>query len=129
MPVNVPVILLVEDHRDSREMYAQMFRLAGFRVLEAEGGDAALAETAGVCPSLVVTDLRMPGCVSAPQLCRHFSDRGVPVLALTGVIPGREHSDMRAAGCLEILLKPVRPDELIVEVRRILSGPQDRSVA
>jgi CheY-like chemotaxis protein len=122
MTVSTFPILFVDDHQDTREMYAQVFTLSGFSVLEAEDGATALAK-AGAEPllSAVVTDLRMPGRVSALELCRHFAQHGVPVVALTGVGPGREHDDMRAAGCIAILTKPVTPDRLLAEVRKILA--------
>lgn len=69
----------------------------------------------------MITDVRMPGAVSAAQLCRAFGARRVPVIAVTGVGPGAHHDEMRAAGCATVLLKPVDVYGLIDEVRRILA--------
>jgi CheY-like chemotaxis protein len=120
--MQTPLVLLVDDHADTREMFAQWFRMSGFSVVEAENGTAALEKAAAEpIPSIVVTDLRMPGSVSATQLCRELAQRGVPVIALTGLGPGPEHDDMHAAGCVSIMMKPVAPDRLIAEVQRQLS--------
>jgi two-component system cell cycle response regulator DivK len=126
MARSAPIVLLIDDHADTRDLYAQILSLSGFSVWEAEDGAAALAKAvAGLLPSVVVTDLRMPG-LSASELCRRFAERGVPVVALTGVGPGHEHEEMRAAGCAAIIIKPVTPDKLIEEVRRILRrGPAE----
>jgi CheY-like chemotaxis protein len=103
MAFDASIVLLVDDHADTRDLFAQIFSLSGFSVWEADDGAAALARTAaGLLPSVVVTDLRMPGRVSASELCRRFTERGVPVIALTGLGPGPELDEMQAAGCCAI---------------------------
>jgi CheY-like chemotaxis protein len=116
-----PLVMLVDDHPDGREMYAHFLGLSGFRVLQAVDAASALAlAAAGPLPSIVVTDVRMPGPVSAAALCREFQRQGVPVVVLTGLIPGREHAEMKAAGCPAILMKPLSPDDLIAQLLRLL---------
>jgi CheY-like chemotaxis protein len=114
-----PVVLLVDDHTDSREMFAEMLLRSGFIVVEAQNGDQALARLTEQRPSIVVTDLRMPG-LPAVELCRQLQKQGIPVIAVTALHPGPEHEEARAAGCAAVLLKPVLPDVLITEIRRIL---------
>jgi CheY-like chemotaxis protein len=113
--------MLVDDHPDDREMYAHVLRQSGFSVLEAVDGSSALAlAAAGPLSSIVVTDVRMPGPISAAAQCQQFQKQGVPVVVLTGLLPGREHAEMKAAGCPVILMKPLAPDDLIAEVLRLL---------
>jgi two-component system response regulator PrrA len=120
MASSPPIVLVIDDHADTRDLYSQILSLSGFRVWVAKDGATALAKAAaGHLPSVVVTDLRMPG-VSASYLCRRFTERGVPVVALTGIGPGHEHDEMRGAGCAAILVKPLRLDSLVAEVKRVL---------
>jgi CheY-like chemotaxis protein len=122
MASSAPIVLLIDDHADTRDLFAQVLSVAGFSVWEAEDGATGLAKAAaGPLPSVVVTDLWMPGPVSALELCRRFTDLGVPVVALTGLGPGEEHDAMRAAGCCAILMKPVTLDRLIAEVKKALA--------
>ena len=122
MPSNpAPLVLLIDDNADNREMYETMLASSGFEVLQAENAVEALALAAVRLPALVVTDLRMPGDVSAAELCRQFRALGVPVIALTGVGPGEEHDAMRSAGCAAILMKPLLPDQLIMEITRLFT--------
>ena len=114
-----PLVLLVDDHTDSREMFVEMLRRSAFIVVEAEHGDQALARLNEQRPSIVITDLRMPG-LPAVELCRQLQKQGIPVIALTALHPGPEHEAARAAGCAAVLLKPVLPDVLVTETRRIL---------
>jgi two-component system, chemotaxis family, chemotaxis protein CheY len=126
-PSAQPVVLLIDDNADSRGMYALMLADSGFEVLQAEDGVEALALAAVRLPAVAVTDLRMPGTVSAVDLCRQFRDLAVPVIALTGVGPGDEHDAMRHAGCAEILMKPLSPDELIAAITRVLAPDRSRA--
>lgn len=117
-----PVVLLVEDHEDTREMYALMLGASGFSVHEAPNPSDALALAHEHPPAVVVTDLRMSGAVTAATLCEHFRTQGVPVIAVTGVTPGAEQDLLREAGCAEILLKPLTPPDLVVAVQRVLGA-------
>ena len=119
-PHSSPAVLLVEDHLDNRDMYSLMLRSLGCSVIEAANGDEALAQASAHRPSIVVTDLRMPGTVTSLDVCRHFAAIGVPVIVVTGVTPGPEHDEIKGAGCAAVLVKPVTPDALVAEIHRVL---------
>ena len=53
-------ILIVEDEPDAAEMFAQMLRLSGFRVVKAFGGVAAMKQLLQEKPDALVLDLMMP---------------------------------------------------------------------
>jgi PleD family two-component response regulator len=57
---NGPVVLIVEDHEDTRAMLKVYLEMGGCRVLEADNGATAveLAETAR--PDIVLMDARLP---------------------------------------------------------------------
>ncbi len=48
-------------------------------------GTAALETAALQQPSVVVTDIRMPGPISALDVCRHFHTHAVPDIIMTGL--------------------------------------------
>ena len=56
----VPLILLVEDHQDTRQMYAEFLGM-GFDVMTAPDGEQALKAVQSHRPDLVITDLSLPG--------------------------------------------------------------------
>ena len=58
--VRMPLVLLVEDNADTREMYASFFGSEGFRVLEAGDGLQALCQLAGERPDVMLLDLGLP---------------------------------------------------------------------
>ena len=107
-------VLLVEDHVDSRAMYAEFLRL-DFDVVEAGDGVAALELMEHTCPDVIVTDLALPRMDGFELIQRIRQDarlRHVPVIALSGY-SGAEHEDRAMeAGSDRVLLKPCLPETL-----------------
>jgi two-component system cell cycle response regulator DivK len=56
-----PLVLLVEDDREGRMMYAHWLSDAGFRVEQAHNGLQALERAFDLLPAVIVTDLHIPG--------------------------------------------------------------------
>ena len=116
------IVLLVEDHVDSRAMYAEFLRL-DFHVVEAGDGIAALELMEHTCPDVIVTDLalpRMDGFELIQRIRRDERLRHVPVIALSGY-SGPEHEGRALeAGSDQVLLKPCLPEAL---ARAVASTP------
>ena len=119
-----PLLLLVEDHRDSREMYAEFLR-DEFDVLEAGDGVAALAIIEQSRPDVVVTDLALPRMDGFEMIRRIRADercRATGIIALSGY-SAREFTDRaRQAGVDAILEKPCLPEALARAVAALASG-------
>ena len=58
------VVLLIDDHADTREMYTLALQDAGYLVHHASDGAEAFAQAAMLVPSAVVTDMRLLGQVT-----------------------------------------------------------------
>jgi len=54
-------VLLVDDNQDVRRALRGMFEASGFVCSEAENGQQALSEAAGLKPDLIILDFSMPG--------------------------------------------------------------------
>jgi len=117
-------VLLVEDHVDSRAMYAEFLRI-DFRVVEAGDGVAALALMEQACPDVVVTDLALPRMDGFELIARIRGDdrlRNIPVIALSGYA-GTEHEERaRQAGSDLVLMKPCLPETLAEAVASAAIG-------
>jgi CheY-like chemotaxis protein len=109
---DAPLVLLVEDDRDTREMYSEYLSYSGLRVTEAPSGRSALERVRDERPDVVVTDLAMPG-MDGLELSRRLRaedpTRDVPIIAVTGNPTERA----REAGCDVMLEKPCTPDQLL----------------
>ena len=121
-----PFVLLVDDDRQCREMYARFLREVGFDVAEAHNGNQALSKAMEQTPAIIVTDLALPG-LDGDQLTRRLREAeptlAVPIIAITGY-GGFMDDTSRAlnAGCNAVLTKPCLPDRLLEEIERLLSG-------
>ena len=119
-----PLILVVDDYEDAREMYAEYLRFCGFRVAEARNGNEALEQAFALMPDLILMDLSLPGMdgwEATRQLKSDERTRNIPVVALTGHALAGASEGAKRAGCDSFVTKPCLPDDLVVEVRRMLS--------
>jgi CheY-like chemotaxis protein len=125
-------VLLVEDDRDGRRMYAEWLTHAGFRVEQAHNGLQALERAFESGPDVVVTDLNIPG-IDGFELTRRLKHdprtRRVPVVAITGYAafaadPSRAHR----AGCDAVLEKPCSPEDLEVAIRTVMPAAGQQTI-
>ena len=119
-----PLILVVDDYEDAREMYAEYLQFCGFRVAEARNGNEALEQAFALKPDLILMDLSLPGMdgwEATRQLKADERTRHIPVVALTGHALAGASEGAKRAGCDSFVTKPCLPDDLVVEVRRMLS--------
>ena len=118
-----PLILVVDDYQDAREMYAEYLQFSGFRVAEARNGNEAVAQAFSLRPDLILMDLSLPGMDGWEATRVLKSDdrtKHIPVVALTGHALAGASEGARKAGCDSFVTKPCLPDDLVVEVRRML---------
>jgi CheY-like chemotaxis protein len=121
-----PLVLVVDDYADAREMYAESLLVAGFRVAEASNGVDAVAQARALAPQAILMDLSLPGLDGWEATRRLKADpatRGIPVVAITGHVPAYAVERAAAAGCDRLLIKPALPDQVIAEVRQALANP------
>ena len=55
-----PLVLVVDDFADAREMYGEYLKFCGFRVAEAQNGVEAIDKAKRLKPDLILMDLSMP---------------------------------------------------------------------
>jgi CheY-like chemotaxis protein len=123
-----PLVLVVEDYQDAREMYAAYLSFSGYRVAEATNGLEAIEKTLELMPDIILMDLalpRMDGWEATRRLKLDERTRHIPIVALTGhALPG--HSEgARQAGCDAFVTKPCLPDALVAEVQKMLSSRRE----
>jgi CheY-like chemotaxis protein len=120
---NLPLILVVDDYQDAREMYAEYLQFSGFRVAEAKNGNEAVEQAFALKPDLILMDLSLPGMdgwEATRRLKADESTKHIPIVALTGHALAGASEGAKKAGCDSFVTKPCLPDDLVVEVRRML---------
>ncbi len=125
MPSAEPLVLVVDDFQDNREMFAEFLSISGFRVAEAATGPEALSRTFELMPDVILMDLSLPeldGWEVTRRLKGDARTRHIPVVALTGHVLADHSREARDAGCDGFLTKPCLPEVLVVEVQRVLAA-------
>ena len=120
-----PLVLLVEDLVDSRELYAQYLTYAGFSVVTAINGHEALRLAQLLRPDIVLMDVRLPGMdglEATADLKRIPELQHIPVVAITADSSQQMAERCRAAGCAAFISKPALPDEVARELKVVLSS-------
>jgi len=124
-----PLVLIVEDYEDAREMYAEYLKYSGFRVAEARNGLEALEIAQKLLPDVILMDLALPGMDGWEATRKLKSDdrtRRIPVIAVTGHALSGHSDTARRAGCDAFVSKPCLPDALVAEVRKMLDSTRSK---
>ena len=113
-------VLVADDDAELRELIAFTLSQAGYLVIKAGDGSAAVRLFAAEAPDLVVLDINMPA-LSGFQVCEAIRARSrVPVMMLT--VRGEEEDLVRALGlgADDYLTKPFSPRTLLARIRALL---------
>ena len=119
-----PLILIVDDNADAREMYGLYLEHEGFRWAEAVNGQDALTQTKLEKPALILMDATMPrmdGWEAARLLKQDAATSHIPVIMLTAHAFDEDRERAKKVGADGFLAKPVLPDALAREIRQILN--------
>jgi CheY-like chemotaxis protein len=123
-------VIVVEDEPDAAELFAEMMRVSGYRVLKTYSSTPAISMIAQEHPDVVILDIMMPD-VSGLEVLRFM--RREPKLKDTPVIVVSARSmpsDIREgleAGATLYLTKPVGYLDLKKAVDKVMQGSESDS--
>lgn len=135
MPIDAPLILVVDDDPDFLAMTQDVLQAAGYRVACESGPAAAQEAMKREKPRLVITDLMMKALDSGFSLARAIKQEprysGVAVIVVTGVaaklgfdFAPRHAAELAAMQADAFLQKPVLPGELLAKIAELTSPGQ-----
>jgi DNA-binding response OmpR family regulator len=117
-----PIVLIVEDDPETREMYRTALELGGLWATEVPDAAEAWTFAEDLRPDAILTDLGLPD-LDGVELARRIRNGGriaqTPIIAITG----RDVRNMPAADRAlfdDVLLKPVALDNLVGRVNDVL---------
>jgi CheY-like chemotaxis protein len=135
-----PLVLLVDDHEDTREIFAVFLRTQGFDIVVAADPDEALAFVRHTRPDVVLTDLfarpRNLARDSSTDVEGQLQDplaivrrlRAEPHLAQLAIVvmtgwSAEQHrrEALEQLGCAAYLTKPIAADILVATLRQALA--------
>lgn len=113
-------VLVVDDTPDTLSMLTNTLDRAGFTVLIATDGEAALELLGQITPDLVLMDAMMPG-ISGFETCKRLKrDRmlvHLPVIFMTGLTQTEHVVEGLECGGVDYVTKPIVLDELLARMR------------
>ncbi len=129
-------VVVIEDDHHISDLVAMYLRRDGFRVLQADDGEAGLALVERECPKLVIVDIGLPGDLDGFDVCRRlrgdtFRARhrpgstgdgvgGIPVLILSARDDEVDRVLGLELGADDYVTKPFSARELVARVHAIL---------
>jgi len=119
-----PIVLLVDDYPDAREMYAEYLEFSGFEIVQAGNGVEAIERANDSHPDVILMDLSLPvmdGWEATRRLKADDRTKHIPVLAVTGHALTGVSNDAKAAGCDGFITKPCLPEDLVAEIKKTLA--------
>lgn len=118
-----PLILVVEDDDDSRQMLRFILETWGFSVLEAADGIEALTLGSVMQPNLILMDARLPG-LDGFQVTKRIRDdifiKDIPIFFITGCAEIVYKKNAIQAGANEYFTKPIEFDELKLKIDKYI---------
>jgi phosphoribosyl 1,2-cyclic phosphodiesterase/ActR/RegA family two-component response regulator len=118
-------VLIIDDDSQYRRLMAEILQGYGWRVLEADEGEAGLDVVRRHRPQVVLCDLLMPRC-NGFQVCRAIRNdltlRNTRIIVTSGRDFESDRNSAREAGADEYLTKPVQPQTLVAAMEKLGTG-------
>lgn len=125
MTPNSRTVLIIEDEEDAAELFAEMMRVSGFRVLKISNSAPALAMMAAEKPDVLILDIMMPeisGLDILRQMRRDPELSNIPVVVVSAKSMPADIKNGMEAGASTYLTKPVGFLDLKEAVERALAN-------
>jgi DNA-binding response OmpR family regulator len=119
----IKTILIVEDDTAIRKFAARVLELEGYRVLQAEHGDAGLRLARSIRVDLILLDLRMPerdGWSVLEEVKSDMELMAIPVVVFTASVAESQREKALRMGAANYLVKPMSAASLNEAVTHIL---------
>jgi CheY-like chemotaxis protein len=123
--IGTPIILVIEDYSDSRNLLSSLLRGKGYKVVEARDGREGLLQANRVTPDLILMDLAMPemdGVEATRRLRQRNTLSRTPIFAISAYATADVRHDALAAGCAEVFLKPLDIERLLGRIKATLGS-------
>ena len=123
--MNEKTVMIIEDEEDAAELFAEMMRVSGFRVVKTSSSAPAIRMMTAEKPDVILLDIMMPeisGLDILRQMRRDPALAGIPVVVVSAKSMPADIKNGMEAGASTYLTKPVGFLDLKEAVERALGG-------
>ena len=113
-------ILIVDDEPSIRDSMQQLIERSGFNSFSASSAEEALELLHKNKMEIVITDIRLPGKDGLELTELIKKDHDADVIVMTGFTGTYSYEEAINKGASDLVFKPVRFDELLLRVKRVL---------
>jgi len=121
----MPMILIVEDEEQVRQLYAKFLEKKGYKVETAENGQKALDFLSDNRPDLILLDINMPELNGKDFLKIIKADdklKNIPVFIITGISNDKEIADSISLGAIGYIYKSNTLAEVLNNIQMVLGS-------
>ncbi len=113
-------IVVIDDHKDIRELLVRYLGEHGYRVSSAESAATFWRQLENSAPDLLVLDIMMPGD-DGLTLCRELRAKSqIPIIFLTAMAEETDRIVGLEMGADDYLTKPFNPRELLARIKAVM---------
>jgi len=123
-------ILVIDDDKDMCLLLNRFLTRHGYAVTGAESGRQALDWMKKHAPDLVLCDFRLDD-MTGTELLEQIKQMhpGAPVIIITGYSDVKDAVEVMKMGAYDYVTKPLFPDEILLTIRKALSGDVKEAAA
>jgi two-component system cell cycle response regulator DivK len=92
-------------------------------MVEAEDGEAAIAQAKSTQPNLILMDIQLPildGYEATRRIKADPNLKSIPIIVVTSYALSGDEAKARAAGCDAYVTKPYSPRQLLAKIKEYL---------
>lgn len=119
------VVLIVDDVPDNLSLLHDALDDAGYTVLVATHGEAALQRASQAVPDIILLDALMPG-MDGFEVARRLKSQAetshIPIVFMTGLTETEHVVSAFEAGGIDYVIKPIRPREVLARIQAHMQG-------
>ena len=116
-------ILHVEDNEPNRMIVRDLLKRTSYQLIEAQDGEAGVAQALERHPDLILMDLQLPktsGLDAIRRLRKDAATAITPIVAITSFALSGDDRQAIAAGATAYIAKPYSPFDLLDLIRKLL---------
>ena len=122
----MPTILIIDDSSFQRTIIKKTLKNENYTCIEADNGRLGLEMAERESPDVIIVDLLMPD-IDGIEFLKTIQEKKIttPVIVLTSDIQDATRDLCLELGARSFLNKPLRQDELIPAIRKVMESPGD----